>query len=102
VETTGPPPGRMLLAQVHAHSLVIHDKHVVIPGVHMSESEQKIGMCNYCQELGPIYEQEDDTRVIFLVCKRCIKDVIKRLEIDRKMKRLRARREWQRYDDEGA
>ena len=68
----------------------------------MTQSDQKIGMCNYCQELGPIYEQEDDTRVIFLVCKRCIKDVIKRLEIDRKMKKLRARREWQRYDDEGA
>lgn len=68
----------------------------------MEQSDQKIGMCNYCQELGPIYEQEDDSRVIFLICKRCIKDVITRLEIDRKMKRLRARREWQRYDDEGA
>jgi hypothetical protein len=55
-------------------------------------------MCNYCQELGPIYEQEDDSRVIFLICKRCITDVIKRLEIDQKLKRLRARKEWDRYD----
>lgn len=92
----------MLPAGVHAHSWVIHANHVVIPGAHMAESEQKLGMCNYCQELGPVYEQEDDQRVIFLVCKRCIKDVITRLEIDRKMKKLRARREWQRYDDEGA
>ena len=68
----------------------------------MAESDQKMGMCNYCQELGPVYEQEDESRVIFLVCKRCIKDVIDRIEIDRKMKKLRARREWERYDTEGA
>jgi len=102
VETPGPPPGRMPLEQVHAHSLGFRANHVVIPGAHMAKSEQKIGMCNYCQELGPIYEQEDEQRVIFLVCKRCIKDVITRLEIDQKMKKLRARKEWNRYDTEGA
>ena len=102
METPGPPPARMPLEYVHAHSLGFRAKHAVILGVHMAESGQKMGMCNYCQELGPVYEQEDESRVIFLVCKRCIKDVIDRIEIDRKMKKLRARREWERYDTEGA
>ena len=68
----------------------------------MAESRQKMGMCNYCQELGPVYEQEDDQRVIFLICKRCITDVLNRIKIDQQLKRLRARREWERHNDEGA
>ena len=97
-EIPGPPPGRKPPEKVQAHSLGFRSKHVGIPRGKMAKSEQKIGMCNYCQELGPIYEQEDDNRVIFLICKRCITDVIKRLEIDQKLKRLRARKEWDRYD----
>jgi hypothetical protein len=88
----------MPLEQVQAHSLGFRAKHAGIPRGKMEQSDQKIGMCNYCQELGPIYEQEDENRVIFLICKRCITDVIKRLEIDQKMKKLRARKEWDRYD----
>ena len=97
-EIPGPPPGRKPPEKVQAHSLGFRSKHVGIPRGKMAQSDQKIGMCNYCQELGPIYEQEDDNRVIFLICKRCITDVIKRLEIDQKLKRLRARKEWDRYD----
>jgi len=39
-------------------------------------------MCNFCAELGPVYEQEDDYRALFLVCLRCLKDVMKRLDMD--------------------
>lgn len=102
METPWPPPGRIALVRVHARSWVIHANHVVIAGAHMAESGQKMGMCNYCQELGPVYEQEDESKVIFLVCKRCIADVLKRIDIDRKIKKIRARKEWERYDNEGA
>jgi hypothetical protein len=43
---------------------------------------KKLGMCNFCAELGPVYEQEDDYRALFLVCLRCLKDVMKRIDMD--------------------
>ena len=46
---------------------------------------KKLGMCNFCAELGPVYEQEDEHRAIFLVCLRCIKDVMKRLYLDEEL-----------------
>jgi hypothetical protein len=39
-------------------------------------------MCNFCAELGPVYEQEDEYRALFLVCLRCVKDVMKRIDMD--------------------
>ena len=39
-----------------------------------------MGMCNYCQELGRVYEQEDTERPVFLICKRCISDVFAGLD----------------------
>lgn len=41
-----------------------------------------MGMCNYCNELTQVYEQEDEYRSLFLVCKRCIKDIFVRIDID--------------------
>ena len=46
------------------------------------QSGKKLGMCNFCAELGPVYEQEDEYRAIFLICLRCVKDVMKRLDMD--------------------
>jgi hypothetical protein len=46
------------------------------------DSRKKLGMCNFCAELGPVYEQEDEYRALFLVCLRCVKDVMKRLDMD--------------------
>ena len=43
---------------------------------------KKLGMCNFCAELGPVYEQEDEYRALFLVCLRCLKDVMKRIDLD--------------------
>lgn len=41
----------------------------------MSDSK-KLGMCNYCQELGPVFEQEDkDGTPTFLICHNCISDI---------------------------
>ncbi len=41
-----------------------------------------MGMCNYCNELTKVYEQEDEHRSLFLVCKSCIKDIFVRIDID--------------------
>ena len=41
-----------------------------------------MGMCNYCNELTKVYEQEDEHRSLFLVCIRCIKDIFVRINID--------------------
>ena len=41
----------------------------------MSDSK-KLGMCNYCQSLGPVFEQEDEGGVpLFLICHNCITDI---------------------------
>jgi hypothetical protein len=43
---------------------------------------KKLGMCNYCQSLGPVYEQEDlRGNPTFLVCHNCITDVIVGIEM---------------------
>lgn len=42
-------------------------------------------MCNFCAELGPVYEQEDEYRALFLVCLRCLKDVMTRLYMDEEL-----------------
>ena len=46
------------------------------------DDRKKLGMCNFCAELGPVYEQEDEYRALFLVCLRCLKDVMKRIDLD--------------------
>ena len=43
-----------------------------------------MGMCNYCNELTRVFEQEDEHRAVFLVCARCIGDIITRIKIDEK------------------
>lgn len=49
------------------------------------DDSRKLGMCNFCAELGPVYEQEDEYRAVFLICLRCIKDVMKRLYMDEEL-----------------
>ena len=46
------------------------------------ERRKKMGMCNFCAELGSVYEQEDEYRALFLVCLRCIKDIVHRIDLD--------------------
>ena len=46
------------------------------------DDRKKLGMCNFCAELGPVYEQEDEYGALFLVCLRCLKDVMKRIDLD--------------------
>jgi len=59
---------------------------------------KKLGMCNYCQSLGPVFEQENEGGVpTFLVCHNCITDVIIGFEIrDRaeRRKRFQQMRWW--------
>lgn len=56
----------------------------------MSE-RRKLGMCNYCQALGPVFEQEDYDRPIFLICKNCITDVFQSIEWEDVSKQIRQR-----------
>ena len=66
----------------------------------MKKSARKLGMCNYCQELGPIYEQEDDRGVpTFLICRNCIKDVFTALEVEDRVQDIRQRhnRQFERW-----
>lgn len=48
----------------------------------IEDNDPVMGMCNYCNELTQVYEQEDEYRSLFLVCKRCIKDIFVRIDID--------------------
>lgn len=53
---------------------------------------KKLGMCNYCQSLGPVYEQENDQGTpTFLICHNCITDVFVGIEQDGKRKAIRQR-----------
>ena len=53
---------------------------------------KKLGMCNYCQSLGPIFEQENADGVpTFLICHNCITDVFVGIEQDHKRKAIRQR-----------
>ena len=36
---------------------------------------KKLGACNYCQSLGQVYEQEDLSKSLFLICHNCITDI---------------------------
>ena len=55
----------------------------------MSDSK-KLGMCNYCQELGPVFEQEDKNGTpTFLICHNCITDVVEGIELDTKRNEIR-------------
>jgi hypothetical protein len=65
----------------------------------MEVSDKKLGMCNYCQELGPVYEQEDEHRSLFLVCLRCIKDIQARIRLDDLQNKLRRRRRLFELED---
>jgi hypothetical protein len=65
----------------------------------MGDSTKKLGMCNYCQELGPVYEQEDEVRPIFLVCLRCITDIQTRIRLDDLQNKLRRRRRMADLED---
>mgnify|MGYP006289307129 CR=1 FL=1 len=42
-----------------------------------------------CNELGPVYEQEDEYRPLFLVCLRCIKDIFTGLDHKGRSDKLR-------------
>jgi hypothetical protein len=48
-----------------------------------------MGMCSYCQNLGLVYEQEDQTRSLFLICHNCITDVVEGIELDTKRNEIR-------------
>jgi hypothetical protein len=54
----------------------------------MSDSK-KLGMCNYCQSLGQVYEQEDLSKSLFLICHNCIADVLDGIELDTKRNEIR-------------
>lgn len=38
-------------------------------------SGRTLGVCNFCNELTRVYEQEDEYRSLFILCMRCIKDI---------------------------
>lgn len=57
----------------------------------MSDSK-KLGMCNYCQALGPVYEQENEAGVpTFLICRNCITDVFVGIRVEEKAQDIRQR-----------
>ncbi|CAB4149293.1 hypothetical protein UFOVP529_77 [uncultured Caudovirales phage] len=57
----------------------------------MSE-RRKLGMCNYCQALGPVFEQEDAAGVpTFLICRNCITDVFVGFTVEEKRQAIRRR-----------
>jgi hypothetical protein len=60
---------------------------------------KKLGVCNFCNDLGPVYEQEDEYRPLFLVCKRCIGDIFTGLESSERSKNIRKKLRW---DNPGA
>lgn len=74
----------------------------------MKQSRKKLGMCNYCETLGPVYEQEDEHRPLFLICKSCISDVFQSIEWNDVSQQIRDRHnstfdEWmKRYRDNSA
>lgn len=54
--------------------------------------QRKLGMCNYCQALGPVFEQETAEGVpTFLICHNCIGDVFVGLEADKRVQDIRQR-----------
>ena len=54
--------------------------------------QRKLGMCNYCQALGPVFEQETAEGVpTFLICHNCIGDVFVGLEVDKRVQDIRQR-----------
>ena len=50
---------------------------------------KKLGACNYCQSLGQVYEQEDLSKSLFLICHNCIADVVDGIELDAKRNEIR-------------
>jgi hypothetical protein len=48
-----------------------------------------MGTCSFCQNLGLVYEQEDLTRSLFLICNNCITDVVDGIELDSKQNEIR-------------
>lgn len=50
-----------------------------------------LGQCNYCQQLGRVYEQEDEYRALFLVCVNCITDIFQGIEIEERRKDIKKR-----------
>lgn len=67
----------------------------------MVDNNKVLGMCNYCQELTRVYEQEDEVRPTFLVCLRCLTDISTRIRLDDLQNRLRRRRAQAQAEDEG-
>jgi hypothetical protein len=60
----------------------------------MEETRKKLGMCNYCQSLGPVYEQENAAGVpTFLICHNCITDVFVGIDIKEKIDRSKQRQQ---------
>lgn len=55
---------------------------------------KKLGMCNYCQSLGPVFEQENKDGVpTFLICHNCITDVFVGFTIQEKIQQSRQRQQ---------
>lgn len=54
---------------------------------------RKLGMCNYCQDLGQIYEQENAAGVpTFLVCRNCITDIFVGINLQERAEKRRQMR----------
>jgi hypothetical protein len=34
-----------------------------------------VGVCNFCNDVARVYEQEDEYRKLFVLCMRCIRDI---------------------------
>ena len=67
----------------------------------MSDSK-KLGMCNYCQELGPVFEQEDkDGTPTFLICHNCISDINVGIAIKEQVEKKRETWDRKRPEDTG-
>jgi hypothetical protein len=50
-----------------------------------------LGQCNYCQQLGRVYVQEDEYRPLFLVCIKCITDILQGVDIEKRREEIRRR-----------
>lgn len=58
------------------------------------EDRRKLGICNYCSELGLVFEQENESRPVFLVCGRCISDIFDSLDVEERRKHIRRKLQW--------
>jgi hypothetical protein len=60
----------------------------------MKETRKKLGMCNYCQALGPVFEEENvDGVPTFLICHNCITDVFVGFEVRERIDNAKQRQQ---------